>query len=178
MYRLFIAIDLTGSAKEAVSGICVGIPGVKWVDPAQMHLTLRFIGDADETLFLRIRTELATISAPSFQMRLRGVGTFPPKRNPHVLWVGVDRCEPVNQLQDQVERALVRTGLEPEGRAFSPHITLARLRDMPIVRVAPYLEQHRQFETPPFPVTEFHLYSSTLTAKGAVHKREASYFLV
>ena len=177
MYRLFVAIDLTESAKEAVTKICSGLPGVKWVDPAQMHLTLRFIGDADETLFLRIRKELATVSAPAFRMLLRGVGRFPPKREPHVLWVGVDRSDSIIQLRDQVERALVRTGLEPEGRAFSPHITLARVRDMPAARVAPYLEQHRLFEAPPIPVNEFHLYSSILSAKGAIHRREASCFL-
>lgn len=177
MYRLFVAIDLTESAKEAVAKICGGLPGVKWVDPAQMHLTLRFIGDADETLFLRIKKELAAVSAPAFQMLLRGVGRFPPKRDPHVLWAGVDRCESIIRLQDQVERALVRAGLEPEGRAFSPHITLARLRDTPSARVAPFLEQHRLFEAPPVPVNEFYLYSSTLTAKGAVHRREASYLL-
>jgi len=177
MYRLFVAIDLPESAKEAVTKICSGLPGVRWVDPAQMHLTLRFIGDADETLFLRIKKELAAVSASAFRMLLRGVGRFPPKREPHVLWVGVDRSESIVQLQGQVERALVRTGLEPEGRAFSPHITLARLRDMPTARVAAYLEQHRLFEAPPVPVNEFHLYSSILSANGAMHRREASYLL-
>lgn len=177
MYRLFVAVDLTEPAKEAVASICRGIPGVKWLDPAQLHLTLRFIGDAEETLFLSIKKELATVSATAFQLLMRGVGRFPPKRDPRVLWVGVDRCEEIIRLRDQVELALVRTGLEPEGRAFSPHITLARLRDMPFTGVAPFLERNRLFQAPPVPVTEFHLYSSTLTAKGAVHRREASYFL-
>ncbi len=177
MYRLFVAIDLNESAKEAVAGICRGMPGVKWIAPDHLHLTLRFIGAADETLFLRIKRELATVSAPPFPLLLRGVGRFPPRRDPRVLWAGVDRCEEVIRLQVRIERALVKTGLEPEDRAFSPHITLARLRDMPFAGIAPFLEQNRLFEAPPVPVTEFHLYSSTLSAKGAVHRRETSYLL-
>jgi len=177
MYRLFVAIDLNESAKEAVASICRGMPGVKWIDPDHLHLTLRFIGDADESLFLRIKRELAAVSASPFPLLLRGVGRFPPKRDPRVLWVGVDRGEEVIGLQGQIERALVRTGLEPEGRAFSPHITLARLRDTPFAGIATFLERNRLFEAPPVPVTGFHLYSSTLTAKGAVHRREASYLL-
>lgn len=174
MYRLFVAIDLTESAKEAVSKLCGGLPGVKWVDPTQMHLTLRFIGDADEVLFRCIKEELATVAAPAFRMLLRGVGRFPPKRDPRVLWVGVERSEQLIRLQSLVEQALARAGLEPEERPFSPHITLARLRDLTSSQIAPYLELHRLFEAPPVPVTEFHLYSSTLTAKGAIHRRESS----
>jgi 2'-5' RNA ligase len=174
-YRLFTAVDLSDQAREAIGRICAGIPGVKWLDPAQLHLTLRFIGDADSSLFVRIREELSGVEAKAFELSLQGVGRFPPKRDPRVLWVGVERNEALPRLRQSVEQALERCGLEPEGQGFSPHITLARLKDMPWSPVAAFLERNRLFSTPPFPVSEFHLYSSTLTPRGAIHRREASY---
>ncbi len=175
MYRLFVAIDLTEDAKEAISRIRGGIPGVKWIDMAQLHLTLRFIGDADDAMLLRIREELAGVNSPSFSLLPRGVGHFPPKRDPRVLWVGIERNEALSSLQRLVEEAMVKCGLEPEGREFSPHITLARLKDTPFSRIAPFLEKNRLFSAPPVPVKGFHLYSSVLSPRGAVHNRLASY---
>lgn len=176
-YRLFTAIDISDQARAAVARICAGIPGVRWVDQSQLHLTLRFIGDAEVSLFERIRNGLAGIDAVPFELSLLGVGRFPPKRDPRVLWVGVAPNEALTRLQRLVEQALVRCGVEPEGREFSPHITLARLKDVPFSRVASFLEANRDFSTPLFPVTEFHLYSSSLTPHGAIHKREAIYHL-
>jgi 2'-5' RNA ligase len=175
MYRLFVAVDLDENAKEAISCICTGIPGVKWVDTGQLHLTLRFIGDADTSLFGRIRDELAGVAACPFSLALRGVGRFPPKRDPRVLWVGIERSEGLSSLQRLIEEALERSGLEPEPREFNPHITLARLKDIPISKIAPFLERNRLFATSPVPVAEFHLYSSTLSPRGAIHNRLVSY---
>ncbi len=175
MYRLFVAVDLPDEIRNSVSDICAGIPGVKWIDPEQLHLTIRFIGDADEALFVAIRQELAEITGPPFTLSLRGVGRFPPHREPRVLWVGLERSGELALLRDQVEQALVKVGLEPEGRAFSPHITLARLREPQVPLVSRFLERNGHFSGGPFPVTEFHLYSSTLTRQGAIHRREASY---
>jgi len=175
MHRLFVAVDLPDEIRNSVSRICAGIPGVKWLDVKQLHLTIRFIGDADDELFTNIRNVLAEIALPPFTMSLRGVGCFPPKRDPRVLWVGVEKSGELARLRDRVEQALVKTGLEPEERAFSPHITLARLKERPSAAIARFLEHNRQFTGGPFPVTEFHLYSSTLTREGAIHRREAGY---
>ncbi|MRR34035.1 RNA 2',3'-cyclic phosphodiesterase [bacterium] len=174
-YRLFTAVDLPEEVKGSVCRICSGIPGVKWIDASQLHLTLRFIGDADTSLFERIREGLAGVRVQPFELSLRGVGRFPPKRDPRVLWVGVEMNELLVQLQHLVEQTLVTCGLVPEERHFSPHITLARLKDVPLSPVAAFLERNRLFSTPPFPVTEFYLYSSTLTSHGAIHRREATY---
>jgi 2'-5' RNA ligase len=175
MYRLFVAVDLSENASEAICRICTGIQGVRWIDGAQLHLTLRFIGDADDSLFDRIRKELAGATAASFPLVLRGVGYFPPRRDPRVLWVGVERSDDLLCLQRRVEEALEKCGLEPESREFSPHITLARLKGMPLSGVTSFLEKNRLFMTPPIQISEFHLYSSTLTPRGAIHRREVSY---
>lgn len=175
MYRLFTAVDLSEEVKDSVCRICSGIPGGKWVEAAQLHLTMRFIGNADLSLFERIREGLAGVEAKPFELSLRGVGRFPPMRNPKVLWVGVETSETLVCLQHLVEQVLVKCGLAPEERKFFPHITIARLKDMPLSPVATFLVKNRFFSTPSFPVTEFHLYSSTLTLHGAIHHREATY---
>jgi 2'-5' RNA ligase len=176
MYRLFVAIDLPESVKEAVSGIAGReLPGARWIPREQLHLTLRFIGEADEETFLAIKEALRTCRGTSFPLTMKGVGHFPPGRHPRVFWVGMAESEPLVALQRQVESALIGAGIPPEERRFSPHITLARLKETPAERVLALEERHRQFNAGPFPVTEFYLYSSTLTREGAIHKREASY---
>lgn len=174
-YRLFTAVDLPDEIRESVKRLCTGISGVRWLDPSQLHLTLRFIGDVDPPLFERISEELGRIEAEPFELSLQGVGRFPPRRDPRVLWVGVETSEPLARLRNRVEQALTNCGIAPEERGFSPHITLARLKEMPWSPVTAFLERNRHFATPRFKVTGFFLYSSTLTPKGAIHRREAAF---
>ena len=175
MYRLFVAIDLSEEAKAAIRALRAPLPGAKWVAVDQLHVTLRFIGEADEVLFNKIRDTLAGISVPKFSLILRGVGYFPPKRDPRVLWVGIERNENLLVLRNLVENALFACGIEPEGRSFSPHITIARLKEVSTVVISPFLQKNALFATPSFPVEEFVLYSSTLAPQGATHRQEALY---
>ncbi len=176
MYRLFVAIDLPEKVKESIKMICTGLPDARWVDLQQLHLTLRFIGEVDNGLFDAIKESLAGISETSFSMTLQGVGYFPPKRAPRVLWIGMETNNTLARLADKIEQVLVqKNGLEPERRKFSPHITIARFRETTPARVADYLVRNGSFRTETFPVDAFHLYSSTLTRSGAEHRREASY---
>ncbi|MGV1097793.1 RNA 2',3'-cyclic phosphodiesterase [Thiovibrio sp. JS02] len=175
MYRLFTAIDLPEDVVARLCSICYGLPGAKWVQAAQMHLTLRFIGEVDGGVFQDIREGLAEIQAPAFSLRVRGLGCFPAQKAPRVLWAGLTPTEEVSALRNRIENALVRMGLAPEGRKYSPHITLARLRDAPLARVSRFLAGNGLFGTESFPVSEFHLYSSELTPRGAFHAIEASY---
>lgn len=178
MYRLFVAIDLPEEVKRGVAGITGNLPGARWVPDNQLHLTLRFIGEADAALFQAIKTVLTGVRGASFSLALTGVGHFPPSKYPRVLWVGMEQSGPLLELQHKVESALAAAGIAPEGRRFSPHITLARLKETPAAAVAACEERHGAFRTEPFPVGEFHLYSSTLSREGAIHKREASYPLM
>ena len=175
MYRLFVAIDLPAEVKEAVTGIGRNLPGARWVAADQLHLTLRFIGAADETLFLQIKAALAKVTALPFPLALKGIGHFPPGKNARVLWVGMEQIEPLLELQRNVELALLDAGIAPEERRFSPHITIARLKETSHGRVAAFVEAHAGFESAAFPVDVFYLYSSTLSSSGAIHKREAAY---
>ncbi len=173
--RLFVAIDLPDSVKERLALLCCGLPGARWVAPEQIHLTLRFIGEVDGGLFLDIRDALTEIAGKSFSLGLSGVGFFPPRGKPRVVWVGLQKNESLLKLRNRMESRLVDVGLEPEGRKFSPHITLARLKKTPTIKIVRFLESHSHFCTSSFSVENFHLYSSVLGRKGAVHRIEASY---
>ncbi len=175
MYRLFVAIDLPPDIAAQLQGICYGVPGARWVQPEQMHLTLRFIGEVDGGVFRDIKEGLADIKAPGFALQVKGLGFFPPRKTPRVLWAGIAPVEQVSGLRKRIDTVLVGMGFAPEGRKFSPHITLARLHDTPLVRLSCFLAGNGLFASPEFPVSEFHLYSSELTSKGAFHTIEASY---
>ena len=175
MYRLFVAIDLPENVKKELSGISYGMPGARWVPEEQLHLTLRFIGEVDGGVFRDIQEALGDIKSESFEIRIKGVGFFPPRKTPRVLWVGVEPHDKVSLLRKRVEGTLVRLGIEPEHRKFSPHITLARLQDTSLSKVTRFLAGHNLFASELFPVNEFILYSSTLTPKGAIHRQEAVY---
>lgn len=175
MYRLFIAIDLPAEVREELGRMCCGLPGARWVDEGQIHLTLRFIGEVDGGRFREIVDGLAAVDSAPFPLALKGIGHFPPRGAPRVVWVGVERSEPLVRLRKRVERALEMVGVERERRKFSPHITLARLKGTPASRVGRYMEDFGLFRTEPFGVDSFALYSSTLSRKGAVHRVEAEY---
>ena len=175
MYRLFVAIELPPQIKAHLAQLSFGLPGARWTDDDQMHLTLRFIGEVDRFLFDDIRKNLFEVQFDPFDLVLEGVGCFPTRGKPQVLWAGVERSEPLVSLRNRVERVVAQTGVEPEGRKFSPHITLARLKDTPQSHLNEYLAEHISFQTEPFEVEEFHLYSSVLTSKGAIHEKEETY---
>jgi 2'-5' RNA ligase len=178
MYRLFVAIDLPPAIKKELGTISFGLPGARWVPADQLHLTLRFIGEVDGGLYKDIKEMLATVTMAPFTIRLQGLGHFPPRKRPRVLWVGIEANDLLMRLRGRIESILVRGGLEPEGRKYSPHITIARLQDTPSVKVGNFIAANGLFATTPFPVQDFLLYSSKLTAKGAIHTIEASYPLV
>ena len=175
MPRLFVAIDLPERIKDDITATYVALPGARWMDEEHLHLTLRFIGEVDGGVFQDIKEGLASVRAEGFFLQVKGLGFFPPRKTPKVLWAGIAPVEQVSALRNRIENVLVGLGLAPEGRKYSPHITLARLRDAPLVRLGRFLAGNNLFATPEFPVAEFHLYSSEVTSKGAFHTLEASY---
>lgn len=174
--RLFVAIDLAEDAKERLQTICHGLPGGRWLHADQLHLTLRFIGEVDGVVAQDIREALAGVEVQPFRLQLDGVGCFPPRGRPRIVWVGVAANPDLLHLQKKIESVLVReAGLRPEKRKYAPHITLARLRNTPAARVGRFLEEYGLFSCPSFLVDTFSLYSSFLGKKGAIHTLEESY---
>ncbi len=177
MMRLFIAIDLPKKIKDELALISFGLPQARWVKPEQIHLTLRFIGEVDGALFQELKSALESVTGNSFPLYLKGLGCFPPRRAPQVLWVGIEESVELMALRKRVDSCLAKLGVAPEQRKFSPHITLARTPKTPLKRIARFLGDHALFCLPEFTVANFYLYSSVLTPKGALHRLEADYLL-
>ena len=174
MIRLFVAIPLPQNVIEHLLLMQRGVPGARWTTREQFHLTLRFIGNVDERMAAAVDDALAGISAPGFTLALSGIGTFGGK-NPRQLWVGVRDGEALCHLQRKTETAMQRIGLEPEGRKFTPHVTLAKLKAAPGGRILDFIADHSLYASAPFDVKEFILYSSVLTPNGSIYQPERHY---
>lgn len=177
MIRLFVALDVTDGIRQRLAGLSGGVPGARWMDPASLHLTLRFIGEVPEDQALDIDEALAELRAPPFSVTLEGVGVFGTGRRARILWAGVERNEALNHLQAKVESALVRCGLRAEERKFTPHVTLARLKDPPQDRIARFLCERGLFRAGPMPVDHVTLYRSHLGNGGSVYEALGEYLL-
>ena len=175
MKRLFVAIELPEWVQDTLGRCCFGLPGARWTSPDNMHLTLRFIGDADGAQCESIDRALSGLTAASFPLTLGGIGHFPPRGAPRVLWAGVHGTPPLTALRQKVERLMVRQGLEPDRRKWHPHVTIGRLSNGAVARAARFLQEHAGLALEPFLVTSFQLYSSTLRPEGATYTVEASY---
>jgi 2'-5' RNA ligase len=174
--RLFTALALPDEIARPLLLMQAGVPGARWQKREQLHLTLRFIGEVDGAEANAIDDALAAITAPSFTLELKGVGSF-GSRIPRDLWAGTAPNEALVHLNRKIESALQRIGLEPEPRKFTPHVTLARLKSSPRGAVMDYLTDHALYASAPFPVTAFSLYSSKLTSDGSIYRVEKEYGL-
>jgi RNA 2',3'-cyclic 3'-phosphodiesterase len=176
MLRLFVGIEFSPELKLRLSLLQSGIAGAKWVDPGNFHLTLRFIGELDEGTAADIDAALLRLKARPFSLQLAGVGTFGGDK-PRQLWVGVEREPALGALQGKIEQALMRVGLPPEPRKFTPHVTLARLRDPKRADIQQFLAAHAQFRAEPLRVERFSLIASYPTKAGSVYEDQADYEL-
>ncbi|MGE0258341.1 MAG: RNA 2',3'-cyclic phosphodiesterase [Alphaproteobacteria bacterium] len=174
MLRLFVGVPFPPELKLRLSLLCTGVPGARWVDPGNFHLTLRFIGEIGEHLASDIDEALAAIKASRFALQLAGAGVFGGRR-PHALWVGVERSPELVRLRDRIEQALIRVGLEPEQRKFAPHVTLARLRDPELDKLGQFLAATARFRADPLPVDHFSLIASFPTKAGSIYEEQADY---
>ncbi len=173
--RLFIALPLPEDARVRLAALQSGVPGARWVDKNNLHVTIRFLGEADRHAAEDLDAELAGIRAPAFGIALSGVGFFDRGRFAHTLWAGVERADALVFLRDKIESAAVRAGFEPEGRKFTPHITLARLKDVPTERLGRYIETRHGFAAGPYAMTHFTLFESLPGNNGPHYEPLADY---
>ncbi len=173
--RLFVAIALPEDLRARLTKLQQGVPAARWVDPDNLHLTLRFIGEADGGRARDLDAALAQVRAARFDVTLAGVDRFGQGRTSRALWVGVEPVPELDRLQRKVEQAVRAAGFAPEGRKFKPHVTLARFKGDPGHRLYDHLAHHAAFRAESFEVREFVLYSSLLTPAGAIYTPEAAY---
>ena len=174
MHRLFVAIRPPEDIRDLLIDAMDDTPDFRWQDEEQLHLTLRFVGEVDRPLAEDLAPALDRIRSDRFSVRITGVGRF-EQRNGGALWAGLEPREPLAALAAKVERACQEIGLEPEHRAFHPHITLARWKGRRSREVHDYLERHRGLASEPFGADEFALFQSHLSRHGAHYEQVASY---
>ncbi len=177
MPRLFVAVGVSLAAAAELAVIQPPrVAGVRLAEPGQMHLTLHFLGPADVE---RTAEALRAVEATAFPLEIEGVGRFPSAGGAVTLWAGVRASAALLRLHAAIAAALTAEGFQPEARPYSPHITLTRCEPrVPAALVAEFLDRHRAFALPGFPVTEFGLYSSASAAGAPVYRRERSFPLL
>jgi 2'-5' RNA ligase len=173
MPRLFTALEIPSEIGQSMAQLRGGLPGARWVDPENYHLTLRFIGDIDDALADEIADLLGQVARRKFSLRIDGLDTFGGSK-PRAVFAAVQPVTELVDLQAEHERIMQRVGLEPE-RKYKPHVTLARLRDTSSRQVADFLSLRLPFRSPAFSVSRFVLYSSRNSVGGGPYVVEAGY---
>ena len=174
MHRLFVAIRPPEPIRDLLIDAMDDSADFRWQDDEQLHLTLRFVGEVERSDARDLADALGRIRSAPFDLRIAGVGRF-EQRNSGALWAGVEPKAPVAALAAKIERACQSVGLEPERRAFHPHITLARWKGRRTREVQAYLERTCGLSSDPFAVTEFRLFESRLSKHGAHYEEIARY---
>lgn len=174
MHRLFAAIRPPADIRARLLLLMGGVPGARWQEDDQLHLTLRFIGEVDRHRANDIADGLAAVRFAPFTIALRGVGTFDRRGMVDTIWAGVEPHDPLAHLHRKIDRACVQAGLPAESRAFLPHITLARL-SRPAPGIDVFLALQAGLFSPPFVVEGFKLFESTLGRSGARYAPVADY---
>lgn len=181
--RAFIAIELPDSVKAAISRIQADVrrgehASVKWVNPDGVHLTLKFLGNIDPELIPDIGRAMSQAAAGLGPVRLElsRVGAFPNLRAPRVVWVGLEGdISTLQVLYKQIEDRLAELGFPPEGRAFSPHLTLGRVRQGAArpeqQRLAQAISSTKLDDRAAFEAGSVSLMRSTLTRARAIYSR-------
>ena len=174
MHRLFVALRPPPPIRARLTADMEGVIDARWQDDEQLHITLRFIGEVDGRVAEDVAAALGAVHAPVPEVRVSGVGSFGSRGRVNALWAGLAPHEPLAALHRKVDQALVRAGLEPERRAYLPHITLARLATREEA-VAGWLADHAALASPPFALDHLILFESHLGRAGARYEAVARY---
>jgi 2'-5' RNA ligase len=174
MHRLFVAIRPPEPIRDLLIDAMDDSPDFRWQDDEQLHLTLRFVGEVERPVAEDIAAALARVRAEPFDIRIAGADRF-EQRNSGALWAGVEPKAPLAALAAKIERVCQSVGLEPERRAFHPHITLARWKGHRTRERHAFIERTRGLSSEPFAVDDFILFESRLSRHGAHYEEVDRY---
>jgi 2'-5' RNA ligase len=175
--RAFIAIDLEPEIKESLRSLVRDLRAtradIRWVSGEGMHLTLKFLGPIDDTQTLWVKEILENVAGhhQAFPLSLEGTGAFPDEMSPRILWVGFVAEPELLALQNDIDAALESRGFEREKRAFTPHLTLGRVKGPErLAKAMGELAKHREKPFGAMTVRKVALFESLLHPEGAEHR--------
>lgn len=182
--RVFVAIDVPEEVRAALASMMESLrpccPLARWVKPAGVHVTLKFVGETKEPLVEELKEALRPIRMPEpLEIRYRGLGFFPSAQRPRILWAGVEAAPSLEQLAKSVDEAVSSHGIPREERAFRPHLTLARFK--PENDVSRLRKAVEALATPEFGASRphgFRLYQSLLRPAGAEYISQSEFGFV
>ncbi len=177
--RTFVAVEITQPIRRRAGELIAALAGasadVKWVEPHNLHLTLKFLGDVPQQEIARVcqATARGAAEVESFELDVRGAGAFPQAARPRTVWLGAgEGAEQMVVLHDRVETALAKLGYREEHRRFQPHLTIGRVRGAGsgIAELGRLLQQQADFAAGRMTVSKVTLFASTLTPDGPIYE--------
>lgn len=171
MLRIFLGIAIPENIKKSLSALQGGIPGARWVPEENYHITLQFIGEVSEDKKEDIAEALESIEFPCFDLSLFGLDSFSIGEKPHHLFIKLMPEKPLIALNRKINHLLKTTlKVKLEERKYTPHLTIAHLKNPNINKVGQFMGWHNLFHSPTFKVSEYILYHSFLTHHGPTYK--------
>jgi RNA 2',3'-cyclic 3'-phosphodiesterase len=174
MPRLFAGLEIPPHVAHVLGELQGDLPGARWVDPSDFHITLRFIGDIGYRMAQDIDSLLADVSRYPIPIRISGLSSFGGDR-PRSVFAMVEPNRHLMELQNEVERLIRACGADIDKHKFQPHVTLARLRSGSSFDVAAYLSEFGYFPPQSFTASRFVLYSSRASVGGGPYVVETTY---
>src|ERR1051326_7329183 len=174
--RLFTGIDLPEDVVDILERLLVRLrpaAHLKWSPAYNMHVTTRFIGEWPEAKLQELNEALSKVPPrPPIKVELRSLGWFPNPRRPRVFWVGVEAGPELAQLANDINTALEPLGLPRDERPFSPHLTLARIKQpVPLDKLHQIIESMESTDSASFRADRFYLYRSQPGAAGSIYTK-------
>lgn len=178
MQRLFVAIELPETVRRSLTEKQTGLPGMRWVSPDNLHLTIRFIGEVPLAQAASIKAALRSVRAEWLSLRVKGLGFF-DRRPQAVLWAGVEPSAELFELKRKIDAGLeLHAGLRTSNSRFTPHITLGRMKQADRKMLRAFTAENSTAGSTVFTAEDFTLFSSVLAPNGAMHTVEERYPLL
>lgn len=178
MQRLFVGLSIPADIRARLHLLKEDMAGARWTPLENYHITLAYIGEADETFEKDTRAALAAVSQEVFSLTLKGMGSFAQAEDADVLWAGVEKNAALSLLKEKICKALEERNVPFDKRPYAPHVTLARFRDANKESVARFMREQSAFMAGPFDVKSFMLYNSHVADNGPVYKELEAYPLM
>jgi len=178
MIRLFTAIPIPKDIRREVNLMQGGIEKALWTDLDNYHITLSFIGNVDDYVERDVFSILSTITMKSFEINFNGMDTFSKGDKLSHLWTGIDNSDPIRELKKRIDSLLKHHRIQYDDRKFTPHMSLARLRNVDELQVVKFIREHNLYKSRPFKVNEFVLYKSFKGKSGTTYIPQAIFPLV